>query len=301
MGKSIFSKKRFAFLLGLIISYIVIIGILFGMRLRYVLNEESIENSRKIKIEKQLLYDKDNIKVTVLGVTENPFMDTKIDVEIENKTDKDYYVIPHMIAIDGIMTFAQYEDYKSVNSGETRIVGISIGDYGYTDVLDKKNLGEIIFDIRLTTDLKLKGKKEGDIFINDINIKTNKFENAKRPNPNLEGDIILDSNGLIVRLIKQEGKTVKDNTIYLSFENNSDKNLFFYTEKFIFGEEKINNTIFQPVRAKTKLMKAPYLISFKSKSDGSISEQDEKLKSLMAVLDYDTSEIISDVVEYEWN
>ncbi|MDO4793696.1 MAG: hypothetical protein Q3993_05895 [Filifactor alocis] len=293
MKQGILRKKRGAFLIGTICSYLVVAAVFFGIiyRMRQTMPED-------LQLEQQMVYDKDDIRVKAVGIEVNLLLDTQLEFEVENNSQTAYQVTPYFMAVDGIMVAPPESEKKIVEPGEKRVVGLSMGDLAYSEFLNREEMGEIKLDLYLID----KASEENDhILIQDITLHTNYFGKNQTPDLDLEGELFVQKEGLVVNLVKQDGQPIKSHQVLMTAENTSDRDMYFYTSEFQFGDKKPKTEILIPVRAHSKSVVMPYGVVHLILPDGELKEGDPKLKSVGAVMDYRTHEVIGEQIDLEWN
>lgn len=270
------SKKRYAFIFFFLISYLIGVGALYGIKaikeaeyekekqqkstsvqadkqqLQTAKQEQTAkdeQNDALPQIEQKTVYEGNGISVRQLNLARGYQDSLQINLEIKNDTDKRYFIyadnmLLNNVSVDG---FGIYD--KSVEPKTTAIIKFeakpdSIRELGYEDILSVQSdliFSEEYYSYRDETN-SFVAQKAVDLVLAGA-------EKLGPPPIFPKGDVIFDEHAIRVTLVKKDGKLYDDTNWFQVFvENNTGKNMAIGLSSFDFDNKSLNEGDLEDVK-----------------------------------------------------
>lgn len=224
--KRFLSKKIGAFVFFFILSYVIGLGILFTMRM---IGESKYEKEKaqakkemesELKTEEKTIYSANGITVRQLNFAPGTDGGFDINLEVQNDTDKVYYVFADDMRINGISVDGSAIFNEDVQPKSKAIIKFdtntySVKDLGFDKVLSVKS-DLLISEVFMT----LADSTNSFLAEDAIDVSLPGAEKLAGPTIIPEGDVIFEQDGVRAKLLKKDGRVFgSDNWFYLYVEN----------------------------------------------------------------------------------
>ncbi|MBO7426814.1 MAG: hypothetical protein J6U23_14170, partial [Clostridiales bacterium] len=177
------------------------------------------KSSGNLTINEDVIYDDNDVKVTVSDVSYDDWYGTQIEFLIENGTDEDLNFNANYVFINGCVSNT-YLSEGSVSAGKKTYAKLSLREDELEDFYNIKSIGNIQFELYATND-------DWDYIVDHevITLTTN----LKADEPSFDEDVVLyDADGVYIaaRFSPSEGD-YGFNQIYVYCENHTDNEYSF--------------------------------------------------------------------------
>lgn len=236
--KYFLSKKRYAFLFFFLLSYLISLVAIYtiGVIRKSEYETEKLQTQKDLKMDSKILYNDNGVVVKQLSLADNDF-GFDVNLEIENKTDKLYYLYTENVSLNGIYSESSGLFDQTVEPNSTIVVKFEARNYAIQN-LGYEKLLRVQSDI-LFSEVPFNRRHENKGFVAEkiIDVSLPGAEKLQLPEnqPNIE--LVFDNNDVKVSLVKEDGKVFGvDNRFYLLIENRRDEDVSLVLSSH-YGEE----------------------------------------------------------------
>ncbi|MDR1001535.1 MAG: hypothetical protein LBL96_12205 [Clostridiales bacterium] len=185
-------------------------------------NNEEIPESHftLVDIEKTTLFDQGGITIAATKLNPQTENGPSLRLHVENSAVKDYVVTPQFIAINGYMTYSEVE--ISVAQG---------GEANKTITFDSSPL--IAAGIKTIVEVRMSFKLadlNGSTYDTAEAVLHTSAYNVYTQTDNFKGELVVDEEGLIIKLGLLSDESALGKNVYLYAENNTDEAIVLETK-----------------------------------------------------------------------
>ena len=209
---------------------IFILFLLFGRQ-----NTLSVASSEEIPtdvtVEQVVLADNEFVKISTSSLYKDEYLLNYIlELEVENKTNKDIYLYSDLSAVNHYMigTYIMDEEVKanSIKSFNVTFPADELVAYNITEI------GLVEFDISVEAAERGFGvQREVLVDLYKLNTKTDKYENMTE-SLNVEGFNMMNDAGIKLTLTNPEDILTSPNNVMIFMENNTEQPYYFLFTQF---------------------------------------------------------------------
>lgn len=226
--KGFLSKKRFAFPLFFIITYLITLSFLFGMRtiadIKYA--KEKTEKAKDYEVESKVVYEKNGITIRQLGIEESYEGGFIVNMEITNHTEKQYYIFDDYTMLNRMTVSPSGFTYEKIEAKSTALFKFGansthLKEFGYDKVYNVKS--NLIF----SEEEKLVDSNETNSFVAEdvIDISLSGAETLAMPTYEPKGDVVFERDGIKIKFVKLDNKMYNHNLVQLYIENTREEDI----------------------------------------------------------------------------
>lgn len=200
-------------------------------------NGQNTETKDIVKIDEQVLYDENGIKITAISLDlESSFMGPSLKLLLENNSENDATVQIRNLSINDIMAYGIFSSDITVGKKSYDSIDFSSSQLEKQNI---KDIAKIEFDFHIFDSTTWNTIADSDT----ITIKTSLFSENIQSNE-IDGTLIYDSNNIKVFVLNNENEsnTIWGSELPLYIENNTGNNITIQTR-----DVSVNGFMMDPV------------------------------------------------------